>query len=48
MIKPRCFIDNKELQEFGAILLSPPDKQGKIKKFHICIKHYKKIIDLAR
>jgi hypothetical protein len=33
----------KELNKFGAILLSPPIK-NKVKKFHICGNCYKKII----
>ncbi len=35
-IKPICDKCKKELQEFGAILLSPPDKESKVIKFHIC------------
>lgn len=42
-IKPKCDFCKKELNKFGAILFSPPDK-NKVKKFHICGKCYKKII----
>lgn len=42
-IKPICDKCKKELQEFGAILLSPPDKDNKVKKFHICKNCYEKI-----
>lgn len=35
-IKPICNKCKKELDDFGAILLSPPDESGKVKKFHIC------------
>ena len=35
-IKPSCDICKKELNDFGAILLSPPDKNNKVIKYHIC------------
>lgn len=34
-ITPRCDICDQELQDYGAILLSPP-VNGKVDKFHIC------------
>jgi len=34
-IKPICDKCKKELVDFGAILLSPPDENGKVKKFHL-------------
>ena len=39
-IKPICDICKKELTEFGAILLSPPDNDGHVKKYHICNECY--------
>lgn len=42
-IKPVCKNCKKELKKFGAILLSPPDKKGKVEKFHICESCYKSI-----
>jgi len=42
-IKPICDFCNQELDEFGAILLSPPDKENNVKKYHICHKCYKEI-----
>ena len=42
-IKPFCYRCHKELKEFGAILLSPPNKKDEIKKFHICRKCYKEM-----
>jgi len=42
-ISPTCDKCKKELTEFGAILLSPPDKENKIRKFHICKECYKKM-----
>jgi len=35
-IKPRCSICKRELFEPGAIVLGPPDKEGKVKKYHVC------------
>lgn len=35
-IKPACDSCGKELKEFGAILLSPPNKKSEVKKFHLC------------
>jgi len=43
MIEPKCDICGKELEEFGAILLSPPDEQEKVKKNHICKECYNKL-----
>jgi hypothetical protein len=43
-IKPRCDDCGQELQEFGAILLGPPDKNNKVKKLHICQACYQKIV----
>ena len=43
MIKPMCNLCGKELNEFGGILLSPPDKQNKVNKYHICINCYKEL-----
>jgi hypothetical protein len=35
-IKPTCDVCKKELKDFGAILLSPPNKKNIVKKFHVC------------
>ena len=43
MINPKCNYCNDELNEFGAILLSPPDKLNSVLKFHICKNCYEKI-----
>jgi uncharacterized protein with PIN domain len=40
-INPKCDKCKIELVEFGAILLSPPDEKGNVKKFHICKECYK-------
>lgn len=41
-IAPRCDSCGKELIEFGAILLGPPDG-NLVEKFHPCQDCYKKI-----
>lgn len=40
MLSPKCDMCNKELIEFGAILLGPPDRDNKVIKEHICKKCY--------
>jgi hypothetical protein len=42
-IKPLCDKCKKELSEFGGILLSPPDNENKVKKYHLCAKCYNEI-----
>ena len=39
-----CDNCEEELKELGAILLSPPDEDMKVKKFHLCRKCYEKIL----
>jgi hypothetical protein len=43
MIKPICEVEGckTELKEYGAILLSPPDDEGRVMKIHICKECYK-------
>ncbi len=43
-IKPVCDKCGKELLEFGGILLGPPDKAGKVKKYHLCVLCYLKVV----
>lgn len=40
MIKPVCDKCKKELDEFGAILFSPPDEKSFVKKWHLCKECY--------
>lgn len=47
-IKPICAICDKELEEFGAILLGPPDESGKVEKFHLCRECYNLIRNMIR
>lgn len=35
-IKPVCDKCKKELDDLGGILLSPPDDNNQVKKFHLC------------
>ena len=44
MINPKCDKCKEELDEFGAILLSPPDNRGSVKKYHICVKCFDIIV----
>ncbi len=44
-IKPFCDKCKKELDEFGAILLSPPNKNNEVRKIHLCRICYKEIIN---
>jgi hypothetical protein len=48
MIHPVCAICEQELTEPGAILLSPPDRKGKIKKYHICKKDFKRLKSMVK
>jgi hypothetical protein len=36
--------EGKKDEEFGGILLSPPDDKGRVKKFHLCPKCYHEIV----
>jgi hypothetical protein len=45
MIAPRCNSCAADLDEFGGILLSPPDRDGKCKKFHLCTECYVEIAE---
>jgi hypothetical protein len=44
-IKPICDRCKKELEEYGAILFSPPDKDNNVRKLHLCRSCYKEMID---
>ena len=46
-IEVKCLKCNQPLNEKGALLISPPEKEGrvdKVLKAHICCDCYKKII----
>lgn len=42
-INPVCDKCKNELTEFGAILLSPPDEKGMVKKMHLCRECYNQL-----
>jgi hypothetical protein len=44
-IQPKCDKCKKELEEFGAVLLSPPDNNGLVKKFHLCRECYNLVLN---
>ena len=44
-IKPVCEKCKNELEDFGGILLSPPDENEKVKKSHLCKKCYEEVIN---
>lgn len=43
-IRPTCDKCNEELKEFGGILLSPPNREGKVRKFHLCVACYTDLV----
>lgn len=44
MINPKCDVCKKELDDFGALLFSPPlGSNGNVEKKHICKKCYIKL-----
>ncbi|VVB80363.1 Uncharacterised protein [uncultured archaeon] len=43
MIKPICDKCKRELNDFGALLFSPPNEKNEVRKFHICKKCYEKM-----
>jgi len=44
-IKPICDRCQEELVDFGAILLSPPDSENTVRKFHLCTVCYDFFLD---
>lgn len=42
-LKPVCDYCKKELDAFGGILLSPPTRDGFVRKFHVCVTCYEGI-----
>ena len=43
MIKPLCDKCGNELTEFGGILLSPPNTNNMVVKYHLCVDCYNQI-----
>ncbi len=44
MIKPIYDKCKRELGDFGGILLSPPDREGMVRKFHLCKECYDRVV----
>ena len=44
-ITPFCDFCKQELEEFGGILLSPPNEEGMVKKDHLCKSCYENMIE---
>lgn len=44
-IKPVCDKCGNELEDFGGILLSPPDENSRVDKLHLCKTCYQEVID---
>lgn len=42
-ITPKCDKCKEELIDFGGILLSPPNAENMVRKFHLCNVCYKEI-----
>lgn len=47
-IRPKCDICNAFLTDYGAILLSPPDKKSKVTKYHVCKACFKNILKVNK
>jgi hypothetical protein len=45
-INPLCDKCGNELTEFGGILLSPPNDQNQVTKYHLCIECYQQLATL--
>jgi hypothetical protein len=47
-ITPRCDKCKEELNEFGAILLSPPDTDSQVDKMHLCVNCYEDLMEIVK
>jgi hypothetical protein len=43
-IAPECDFCGNELVEFGGLLFSPPDADGRVDKQHVCVECYGRIV----
>ena len=43
-ITPTCDKCGSELTEFGAILLSPPNADNDVHKYHLCVACYESMV----
>ena len=44
-LKISCYVCGEELKKPGALLFSPPDKDGKCDKYHFCLKCFKALVE---
>lgn len=44
-IEPTCDKCMEELTDFGGIILSPPNENEMVRKYHLCKNCYNKIIE---
>lgn len=42
-MKIKCDFCHKTLKHLGALLFSPPNKNGYVKKYHACVDCYKRL-----
>ncbi len=47
-ISPKCDFCKKELTQTGGLLFSPPTKEGKVQKYHVCRSCFRKLIRITR
>lgn len=43
-IKPVCDNCKNELNAFGGLMFSPPDSKNIVKKYHLCVDCFNKIV----
>ena len=43
-IKPICDKCGNELSAFGGLLFSPPDSKNIVKKYHLCVECFDKLV----
>ncbi len=43
-IRPICDFCKNELNDFGALLFSPPNEKSEVQKLHVCKQCYGKMI----
>lgn len=44
-INPICDVCKKVLDDFGALLFSPPDSKSTVRKYHVCQDCYQNICE---
>ncbi|OHA25873.1 MAG: hypothetical protein A3D56_01760 [Candidatus Taylorbacteria bacterium RIFCSPHIGHO2_02_FULL_45_35] len=46
-ISPKCDFCKRELIQVGGLLFSPPTKEGKVRKYHLCRSCFRRIIRIT-